>query len=151
MSEKISNKSVVSSVLNQVLAGERMAIRSYNSSLTKVADEDLQKFLTAFQSDHKLIIEKIKARMRSLGIDPKNSLGLVEGLDRIVMEVASLVGINSEDDDIIEKIYNNEAKALQKITGIKTDELDSISQKLIERIKVINTNNLNQLKDLLEK
>jgi hypothetical protein len=148
MSEKISNKSVVSSVLNQVLAGERMAIRSYNSSLTKVADEELQKFLTAFQSDHKLIIEKIKARMRSLGIDPKNSLGLVEGLDRIVMEVASLVGINSEDDDIIEKIYNNEAKALQKIKG---DELDSISQKLIERIKVINTNNLNQLKDLLEK
>ena len=149
MSRHEDDKTKVASALHQVLTGERLAIRAYNSSLNQINDQKTKKLLTAFHDDHKLIIERIKSRMRSLAIDPKNKLGVVEMIDRAMMEVAGLVGLEPQDKEIIEKIYNNEAKGLQKIEAVNINPLDATSQKLIKRIKTINSNNLEQLKDLL--
>lgn len=149
MSKNEEKKTTVASALHQVLTGERIAIRAYNSSLNQVNDEKIKKLLTAFHDDHKLIIERIKSRMRSLDIDPKNTLGVVEVIDRAMMEVAGLVGLEPQDKEIIEKIYNNEAKGLQKIEAVDSKPLDATSKKLLKRIKTINSNNLEQLKDLL--
>ena len=149
MSQTQEEKSKTASALHQVLAGERLAIRAYNSSLNQVDDKKMKKLLTAFYDDHKLIIERIKSRIRSLGIEPKNKLGVVELIDRAMMEVSGLLGLEPKDQEIIEKIYNNEAKKIKKIEQVETNFLDSTSQKLIKRIKTINTNNMDQLKDLL--
>ena len=143
------DKLTAASALQKVLEGEELSIRAYNSSLEQIDNEDVKKLLSAFQDDHKLIIERIKSRMRSLGQDPKSNLGVVELIDQAMMEVAGLVGLGPTDKDVLEKIYNNEARGLQKIQNVKTSTLDAQSQKLIERIKTINVNNLGQLKDLL--
>ncbi|MBM7555936.1 ferritin-like domain-containing protein [Halanaerobacter jeridensis] len=149
MANEKEKNHVAASVLHKVLEGERLAIRAYNSSLHKIDDESIQKLLAAFQDDHKLIIERLKSRMRSLNIEPKNKFGVLELIDKAMMEVSSIVGLSSKDKDIIEKIYNNEAKGLQKIKNVEVSALDAQSQKLIKRIKTINTNNLEQLRDLL--
>lgn len=149
MSKQRKDKEAAASALHKVLDGERLSIRAYNSSLHQISDEQTQKLLSAFKDDHKLIIERLKSRMRSLNIEPKSKLGVLELIDKAMMEVANVVGLGPKDKEIIEKIYNNEARGLQKIKSVEVSPLDSQSQKLINRIKTINTNNLDQLKDLL--
>ncbi|MFO7819256.1 MAG: DUF2383 domain-containing protein [Halanaerobacter sp.] len=145
----MEDKLAAVSALQKVLEGEELSIRAYNSSLEQIDNQDVKKLLSAFQDDHKLIIERIKSRMRSLGQEPKNNLGVAKLIDQAMIEVAGLFGLGPSDKEVLEKIYNNEARGLQKIQNVKTCGLDVQSQKLIERIKTINVNNLGQLKDLL--
>ena len=151
MAKKITDHLDEEAVLNKILAEERVTIRVYNSSVDYISDIQIQKLLSAFQGDHKLIIERIKSRMRSLGINPKTNLGILESIDRAMLEISTLVGFGPSDSDIIEKIYNIEARNLQEIKKMKTDSLESVSQKFIKRIITINNNNLQQLKDLVNK
>lgn len=149
MPQSEEQKSVIA--LHKVLGGERLAIQSYNSSLDQMDDKKVKQLLTAFHDDHKLIIERIKSRLRSLGAEPKAKMRMTALIDKVMMKVAGLIGFGPNDKEIIEKIYNNEAKCLQKIKRVKTSELESQSQKLIDRIKTINSNNIAQIKDLLNK
>ncbi|MGM0501392.1 MAG: DUF2383 domain-containing protein [Bacillota bacterium] len=149
MGEKSADKSTVDAVLSKVLEQERSIMRIYNSSLSQIDDKNIKELLTAFKEDHKLIIEKIKARMRSFGIDPKTKLGLLEGLDSLVMNCASFIGLDPNDNSVVNKIYKSEAHVIQKIKEVEIEGLDTVTQHLIERIITINNNNLKQLKDLL--
>ena len=151
MSKKTNDHLDMGTVLNKILAEERVTIRIYNSTVDYISDRQVKRLLSAFQGDHKLIIERIKSRMRSLGIKPKANLGILESIDRAMLEISSLVGFAPSDSDLIEKIYNTEARNLQEIKNLKIDSLNSVSQKLVKRIITINDNNLKQLKDLVNK
>ncbi|WP_018249022.1 DUF2383 domain-containing protein [Orenia marismortui] len=144
MPEEIINKNRVVSTLNEILKQEHMSIDSYNDFIAKAKNTDTRQLLQNMQQDHKDHASTLTTHIQNLGAAPQEDRGLSGVISNTMMEFGSLLGIETDNNQLLEKLYTKEKN------GIKETE-KFMNQKLDQRSKKIVTSLLSTRKDHLKK
>lgn len=129
--ENKMEKSVVNE-LNTVLKGEHMAIESYDRYIHVVEDDKVRSEFHEILDDHKKHASLLDKRIKELGGEPKENLGIAGIMANAKIAVKTMG--DKKSIDVLKQAYDGEDKGIAMVEEIIKGDLDEESAKLMNDI-----------------
>lgn len=118
--------------LNAILKGEHMAIESYDKYIHAVEDDYVRNEFYKILDDHKKHANLLESRIKELGGEPKEKLGLVGIMANTKIAVQTMG--DKKAIDLVKQAYDGEDKGIAMAEEIIKGDLDEKSTKLMNDI-----------------
>ena len=118
--------------LNAILKGEHMAIESYDKYIHAVEDDYVRNEFHKILDDHKMHANLLENRIKELGGEPKEKLGLVGIMANAKIAVQTMG--DKKAIDLVKQAYDGEDKGIAMVEEIIKGDLDEKSSKLMNDI-----------------
>lgn len=135
--------------LNTVLKGEHMAIESYDRFIHAVEDDFVKEEFSKILDDHKRHVKLLEDRIKDLGGEPKEDLGIAGIMANVKMAMKNLG--SKKPVDVVKQAYDGEDKGIAMVEEIIKGDLDDESAKLMHDILSKEHDHLVQMNRIIEK
>ncbi|WP_026476905.1 DUF2383 domain-containing protein [Alkaliphilus transvaalensis] len=133
--------------LNQLLQGEHMAIKGYETVMSTLANNHLKTQLNGILEDHKRHAMEINDRIYKLGGDPKESTGVAGLMSDMKLKIE---GIVRNDKIMLKELYKGEEMGVSSVKEIIKGDLDRGSLEMVEEILKTDERHLMTLDQLIK-
>jgi bacterioferritin len=135
-------------ILNDLLKGEEMAVKSYAKFINETTDESLKKQFQEIQKDHNKHAELIAERIIELGGTPRYGTGMAGVMADVKHSIESMGG--RTDHDILKDAWHGEDQGVALAEKIADEKLDEKSLKVVHDIMQVDHEHIKALEKLLE-
>jgi bacterioferritin len=132
--------------LNKLLEGQYMGIHSYENYLETTINPKLREELIEIQKIHRDHADTIVERIHQLGGTAVNSTGIIGTITEFAIELS---GYPTKTKDIIKGAIKGEHMGLSSLEKFLTNETDSTTEDVIEKILSKDRTIVDRLKILL--
>ncbi len=133
--------------LNTVLKGEVMAIESYDKYIHELKDNKVKTAFLEIQGDHKEHANLLENRIKQLGGDPNEKLGIAGVMANAKIALKNLG--ETKTIDLLKWAYDGEDKGIAMVEEIVKGDLDDTSMKLIKDILSVDHDHLKTMNNLI--
>lgn len=132
--------------LNTFLEGNFMAIHTYEKYISHLDDDKLKQVFQEIQQNHKRHAAMIAERIKKLGGQPVDDLGL---MGRMVQLVQALKGPTKDPAHILKDALVGEQRGIEKSRELLQGDLDQESLSLVKNILAADQQHIELLNKLL--
>ncbi len=131
--------------LNELLKGEHMAIKGYESVLPYLS-ESCRKEISSIIRDHKEHALEIADRITQLGGIPEESTGIAGAMSQMKLKAESMV---RDEKSILTKLYDGEDQGIAAVEKVSEGDLDRTSMEMVRKILRTDHDHLKKLQQLI--
>ncbi|OPZ83931.1 MAG: Rubrerythrin [Firmicutes bacterium ADurb.Bin419] len=133
--------------LNTVLKGEIMAIESYDKYIRELKDGKIRNVFLEIQDDHKEHVNLLEDRIKQLGGEPDEKLGVPGFMANAKMTLKNMG--ETKAIDLLKWAYDGEDKGIAMVEEIVKGDLDDTSMKLVKEILSVDHDHLKTMNSLI--
>ncbi|NLK88216.1 MAG: DUF2383 domain-containing protein [Clostridiaceae bacterium] len=131
--------------LNELLKGEHMAIRGYESAMPYLS-ENTRKEISGIIRDHKEHALEISDRITKLGGMPVESTGMAGAMSQIMLKAEGLV---QDEKSMLTKLYDGEDQGIAAVEKVSEGDLDKTSMEMVQKMLRTDHDHLKKLQQLI--
>lgn len=133
--------------LNAVLKGAIMAVETYDKYIKELEDAKIKDELKKIQSDHKEHADLLESRIKELGGEPNEKLGIAGAMASAKIAMQNMG--KTKAVDVLKRAYDGEDKGISMVEEIVKGDLDDKSMKLVSDILSVDYEHLDTMNTLI--